>query len=434
MRTHRPYRGVSLLELLIAMAITAIVLAGAIVVVRSQQKAFSDGQRLRGAQGSARRALLALEQALPLAGFGMDAALAFDLNGWYAPGSPLCPTELAGCARDSVANPDELVFFAREPNYWIPASNADDPVGNAWRISAVTSGAVSVYARQGDVFRKGQIFLAVCPGSSSYAYFTSDETVPSLAAAGVRSISLKAVDTSNPFRRQDVAAATACFTTTPPADPARLFLVNRFRFHVRPVAVGTMAGATLYDPLLVLDRGVDTNLDNAVDTNDELLLAEGIESIQVTYLLNSGALAPVGATSGSVITRVAAAAASATSAANTITTTLFPGAAPVTGETVYTASSFYRYTFGPPAAAERATNHQANIQAVRVSVLARSTAVDVQANTRASSFLPLANQNALPTWITAYPAAIGGHDGYQRVVLDTTVSLPNMSTRAMTYF
>ncbi len=73
MRTHSPHRGVTLLELLLAMTVTAIVMAGAIVVVQAQQKAYHDGTRLRGAQGSARRALLALEQALPSAGMGLDA-------------------------------------------------------------------------------------------------------------------------------------------------------------------------------------------------------------------------------------------------------------------------------------------------------------------------------------------------------------------------
>ena len=430
MRTHSPHRGVTLLELLIAMAVTAVVLAGAIVVVHSQQKAYHDGTRLRGAQGSARRALLALEQALPSAGFGLDAALAFDLSGWYATGP--CPAEMGGCPRDSVANSDELVFFARDSRYWIPAKNTDDPIGNAWRITTVTNGAVTVNARAGDVFRKGQIFLAVCSGSV-FAYFTSAQTIQPLAAAGVQSINLEPVVAANPFRRQDVAVANACFTAAVGADPARLFLVNRFRFHVRPVALG---GAQ-YDPVLALDQGIDTDLDGDVDADDEQLLAEGIESIQVSYGFNTAALAPVGTTPGSAITSSANTAAAATTTANAITTTLFPGTPPPSPgpkDTAYTPSSFYPYTFGPPAAAERLTNHQANIQVVRVAVLARSVGSDVQGRTRAEGFFPLLNQNVLPSWITGYASTLGGHDGYQRVVLETSVSLPNMANRAMTYF
>lgn len=434
MRTHSSPRGVTLVELLVAMTVTAIVIAGATVVVRSQQKAYLDGQKLRGAQGSARRALLALEQSLPSAGFGMDASLAIDLSGWYANGP--CPAVMAGCPKDSIENSDELVFFARDSRYWVPTKNTDDPVGNAWRISAVTTGAVSVNARAGDVFRNGQIFLAVCSGSSSYAYFTASETVQ-VAAAGVSSITLAPVTTSNPFLRQDVAVASACFSAGVGADPARLFLVNRYRFHVRPVITGTLGAATQYDPLLVLDQGVDTDLDGDVDANDEQLIAEGIESIQVSYVFNSDALAPAGTTAGSAITLAAGTAATAGTGANAVTTTLFPGtppASPGPNDTIYTPSSFYPYTFGPPAAAERGTNHQANVQAIRVSVLARSTSSDIQGATRADGFLPVLNQAGLPAWVTGYASALGGHDGYQRVVLDTTVGLPNMATRAMTYF
>jgi type IV pilus assembly protein PilW len=429
MPTPLRHRGFSLLEVMVAITVTLIVVAGAIVVLRSQQKAYYDGQRLRGAQGSARRALLEVERTLPNAGFGMDAALAFDLQGWT---SGPCPAAVGTCALDAVAESDELVFLSREPRYWIPPVNADDPVGSAWRISSVTSGTVTVTARAGDVFRNGQIFLAVCPGSSAYAYFTASATVQ-VAGAGSASIPLRAAVTANPFRRQDVAAALGCFSATAPADPARLFLVNRYRYHVRPVAIAGSGAGTQYDPLLVLDRGVDSNLDGAVDENDEELVAEGVESLQVAYsFVNGGPL--VGATPGTVITTAAAAASAATAAANAITTTLFPGATPQPGQTAYAASSFYPYTFGPPPAAERLTNHQANILSVRVSLLTRSTGSDVQGVARADSYLPLLNQDALPAWVTGYAATLGGHDGYQRIVFDTTVHLPNMATRAMTYF
>jgi type IV pilus assembly protein PilW len=424
------HRGLTLLEVMIALTVTLVVVAGAIVVVNSQQKAYHDGLRLRGAQGSARRALLSFERTLSTAGFGMDAALAFDLQGWV--GGP-CPDVMGTCPRDSVGDSDELVFFARNPRYWIPATNADDPVGNAWRIAAVSSGAVSVHARAGDVFRNGQIFLAVCSGSSSYAYFTASGTV-SVAAAGTVSVPLAASVASNPFRRQDVATALGCFSATPPADPARLFLVDRYRYHVRPVAIAGSGTGTRYDPLLVLDRGVDMDLDGDVDQDDEELVAEGVESLQVGYVFYNGALPLAGATAGTAVATSAGTAADASTAADTITATLFPGATPQPGQTAYVPSSFYPYTFGPPPAAERLTNRQANIQAVRVAVLARSTGSDMQGASRADSYFPLLNQNALPAWITGYATTLGGHDGYQRIVLDATVSLPNMATRAMTYF
>jgi hypothetical protein len=58
----------------------------------------------------------------------------------------------------------------------------------------------------------------------------------------------------------------------------------------------------------------------------------------------------------------------------------------------------------------------------------------VQGTARSSSYLPVLNQNAEAPWVSGYAASLGGHDGFQRVVLDTTVTLPNMAARAMTYF
>lgn len=436
MRTPTSHRGVTLVELLIVVAVTLVVLAGAVVAANAQQRAYMNGQRLRGAQGSGRRALLALEHTLPSAGDGIDPTLAFDLAGWYA-GGP-CPAPMNGCPRDSVSNSDELVFYAREPKYWVSAIRSEDPVGNAWRIKSVTDSAVTVFARANDVFRKGQIFLAVCPTSSSYTYFTAAATVQVGATGAPTQIPLVPSSTGNPFLRQDLASpSSSCFNPAlspdpnNPDNPPHLFLVNRYRYHVRPVQVGSLGTVPQYDPILVLDRGVDTNLDGAVDDKDEELVAEGIESMQVTYGFYQGSLGEAGATPGSAVTFATG---TAGTAANTITVTPFVDPSPPAPGNAYTAASFFPYTFGPPAAAQRLTNAQGNLQYVRVAFLARSSDLDTQSSGRADPFLPLMNQNALPSWITAYTNALGGHDGYQRVVLDTSISLPSMSNRGMTYF
>jgi type IV pilus assembly protein PilW len=443
MRTPSRSRGVTLVELMIAMAVTGIVVTGAVVVVNSQQRAYLDGLRLRSAQGSGRRALLALEQALPQAGFGMDAALAFDLQGWTTnptvTGTALpCPSTMGGgstgCPIDSTSNSDELVFFARNPMYWLSGVNADDPVGNAWRIVSVSSSSVTVKARAGDVFRNGQIFQAICPGTASYTYFTAAQTVGPVSAPADLTIRLQPVVTANPFRRQDVTAGVGCYSFAIGADPARLFLVDRYRFHVRPASLGTVIGATQYDPLLVLDRGVDMNGDGSVTEDDEQILAEGIESLQIGYDFYSGSMVQAGITAGTPVTFTANTAAAAGTTADAVTATLFPGATPPSGKTAYYVSSFYPYTFGPPPAAERMTNHQANIQNIRVALVARSLEVDTRASTSVARSLPVLNQDTAPAWITNYSNALGGHDGYQRVVLESTITLPNMATRAMTYF
>ncbi len=83
---HRRPRGVTLIELTIAVAVSAIVLAALFGVVQSQQTAFFQGQLQRGAQGAARAALTYVEQRVMLAGYGMDAPLAFDFQYYGMPG------------------------------------------------------------------------------------------------------------------------------------------------------------------------------------------------------------------------------------------------------------------------------------------------------------------------------------------------------------
>ena len=48
------------------------------------------------------------------------------------------------------------------------------------------------------------------------------------------------------------------------------------------------------------------------------------------------------------------------------------------GSSIYLPTSFFGYTFGPPAAATRLTDHQGNIRAVMVSMVARSPDFDRQ--------------------------------------------------------
>jgi type IV pilus assembly protein PilW len=212
---------------------------------------------------------------------------------------------------------------------------------------------------------------------------------------------------------------------------------------VRPIA----AGGGRYDPYLVLDQGIDADRDNDVDPGDEQILAEGVETLQVSYAFADviedavdSTLAPVGATPGTDVTLVAGRiAAGSSDSANTtagrITRTDFagpdPSAIPILE--VYSRSSFFPYTYGPPLPAERKTNHQGNVRSVRIAVVARSSTPDPDmggkpALTGAATFTVL-NLNAIPAWISG--GATQGLDGFERIRFDTTVSLPNMTNRRM---
>jgi type IV pilus assembly protein PilW len=423
MRTLRRHRGFSLVEITVAMTVSAIVLVAAIAAARSQQRSYYDGQRLREAQGAARNALLFLEEKLPLAGFGMDPALALDF-GWYA--GP-CPTELSSCPRDSKTNADELVFYARNPSYWVPQLSSDDFRGHVWQLVSLeaASDRVTIKAREGDTFPRGRILQLVCEGGSRWAYVTVAANVPPLAADGDVLVTLEDEGAGeNPFRGQSLAS-DPCFTPSGGVRP-RAFQIDRYRFHLRPVD----DGSGVPDPFLVLDTGVDVNGDGQVTLDDELILAEGIETIQVAYhFTNATTLGEAGATAGTAITFAAGTAATADQVTNKIVRTNFPGPAPsptVSSEFVYARSSFFPYTFGPPVAAERDTNHQANIRGVRVRLLTRSAGRDGQRVTQSPlrSGVPVMNLDSSPSWL-------GAAQGYEWISLETTVALPNMTSRRL---
>jgi type IV pilus assembly protein PilW len=425
MRSPRPPLGFTLIELVIAMAVTAIVLTAAIAASNSQQRAFYDGQRLRTAQGNARAALVYLEQKLPLAGWGMDPSLALDFR-FYTPPASTCSTE-SPCPpnRDSTGNSDELVFYSRNPNYWVPANSTSGPyMGRVWNLGAITSADAQLTARTGDVFPNGQILQVVCPGTLKYAYFTVSTTTTA-TAAGALSVPLAGVVTSNPFRRQDVAVALGTVG-------CRVFQIDRYRFHIRPV----LQGGGRYVPYLVLDRGIDANGDTAVDNNDEVLVAEGIEAFQVAYEFPNPDLGRAGATASTSIsfsTALDDQTMSEAAGTNKLARTAFPGNAPISGQTVYTPSSFYRYSFSDPM---RQTFHQANLRAVEIALVARSPdpAPTAPTNLQVDSTFRLFNQSGAPAWITGAPMLASGTDGYQRVQVDATVDLPNMTVRSIPGF
>ena len=410
---RRPGAGFTLIELMITTAIVAVVVAGIFVAVQSQQQAYADGQRLRAAQASARNALLYLEQRIPLAGLGISPSLAFDL-GRYTTGP--CPTaDMGTCPRDAIDNADELVFMARNPRYWVSNNPTVEPRGNAWNVVRVTNSTLTLRARTGDSFRRGQVLAAVCAGGAEYAYFTVGATVPTLTADNAtQDVTLVAPSASDPFLRQDLAQ-TDCFDD----GTTRLFLVDRYRFHVRP-ETGT-TGAR--EPYLMLDTGTDTDGDDVVNADDELVIAAGIESFQVAYDLANGST--VGATPGTIITFADGYPGGAT--AGQLTRLVFPGPAPEPGQSAYVPTSWFAFRMGPPPAPERDTNHQANIRFVRLALVARSP--DPETRVAGTGTLLGLNQSSRPAW-----AGTVANDGFQRVRFESRIALPNMTVRGMTFF
>ena len=422
--------GFTILEMLIALAVSALAISAALLMAQSQQRSFHGGAKIRQAQGSARAALLYLEQKVPLAGYGLDPAEALDFL-WYG-----CAGGPSSCPRDRTDGPDELVFYARNPAYRI----VGDPTvhyGKAWKAVKVEGDLLTLEARAGDFFPKGQIYQLACGAEMRYTQVTIAQT-KTAAAAGQIDLELDPVApgdlaagvNADPFRRQDAARSkpaphpdfakwVLCFSTAP-----NVFQIDRYRFYVGPIDMG--GGRT--DPYLVLDQGIDRDADGDIDLDDELLIAQGIENFQVSYGFLDPAIPAAGSTPGTAIT-VRGAGSTADAAAETITPTNFPGA--------YNANEIYPILhssqFFTPSSApldpKRTTNDQGNIRSIQIAIVARSAEPDTAGFSNLGytpgSRLWVMNFNALPAWIAP------GDDQYARAVVTTTIQIPNTASRGL---
>lgn len=436
-------RGVTLVEVLVALVITSVALSAAVLAANAQQRAYYAGHRTRAAQEAARDALLILERKLPLAGYGMDAPFALDFK-WYVPKDfGTCPAEADPCSPDAVDGPDEITFYGRNPAYWVEKEYGKavtaEPAGRAWNVLALHGNTLTLRAHAGDRFRKGQVLQVVCAAELDYAFFTVAATTPlpdPVTLEGTElEITLEPVVAANPFRRQDIAVGLACFgdpATAYNAKPeAKAFQIDRYRYHVRPIQVGDR-----YQPYLMLDAGVDRDLDGDVDADDEVFLVEGIESLQFAYVFGEPAIPVAGTIPGTPIAFADPGATAPGVTPQTIVTTQFTSATPPpSGKNDYDVASFYPYSTITPVP-QRRTNAQANVRRLLVSVVARSPDPDPTGNANLvyepGSPLYTRNQVVAPDWVPVAPPPRG--DGYQRSVVESTVALPNMLTRSVSYF
>jgi type IV pilus assembly protein PilW len=426
----RRLRGVTLLELLIALVVTAFAMSGALLMIQAQQRLFYTGSKTRQSQQNGRAALLYLEQKVPLAGFGTDPANALDF-GWYG-----CA---GGCVRDAVDGPDELVFYARNPAARVIDGPPLQLLGKVWNTERITSSTLTLTAHGGENFMKGQIVQLVCRNQFWFTHVTLAATHRNVPAGSVdlelepTAGTLSPNVAANPFTRQDAADQTlatfskwnACAASTP-----RAFLVDRYRFYVRPVNMG----GGRWDPYLVLDQGVDADLDDDVDADDEILVAEGIENFQVSYVFLDPTLPPVGATRGTAIS-LPPFGSPADRTPETISRTDFPGNFDPTKRYPLFESSLFFTASSTPLQPKRVTNDQGNIRAIRIALVARSPEPDPSSVSNLAyapgSPLWVMNFDRLPPWIGDYLAAHHNEDRYMRSVLTTTIALPNLPTRGL---
>ncbi len=386
-------RGVSLIELMVGLTVSAVVMLGAVTLLLNQQRVFQTGAADRGMQETARVALEEITGNLRMAGFGVDPALAFDfgftdnvpmlqaprisgtnvrINPGYLCGNPVA-------CRDSAAGPDEIVFYTRDPAF----GHAIQAVGGTSTVTMAGPLNVPLYA--------GQVLQAMCYGGSMlWAYVTVGAYVPPSQGASVAVPLAPGSGLDFPFQNQTLA--DGCFS----AGTAWVFKVDRYRYYLD--TFDQNGGSLGYGyqspsrPYLMLDQGLTDQNGVAIRT----AIAGDVEDLQFAYEYPSAPIGLVGAPPGT------AAGTGIPAGAGGIVL------APAAGAPGY----------GTPAVdPSRLDQHPANIRAVQVSVVVRTVNADI---TVPDQTVPAAGNR---------PDAVG-LPGYHRMLFQTTAALRNMEARA----
>jgi type IV pilus assembly protein PilW len=273
---RRPQRGFSLVELMVASAVSLIGVVTAANALIGQYTAMQSRDLKRTANNTSREATQFLDSTLRMTGFGIDPRWALDFS--YRCAAQPC--------RDSVSGPDELVVVSRDPRYQFLAQGEGgcaDPngcfSGDAWPITAATTSPASltVTLQPGTRLEAGRVVLALCAGAQSPVMLTLASPVSLSTASLPTNVTLSQFSgdpTLGPYN------ATGGLQTCHGQPGAALFLVDRARFFVQ-----TLNGV----PWLMLDTGRDLDGDGIlppVDQDDLIPVAKNVVDMQVGYVLN----------------------------------------------------------------------------------------------------------------------------------------------------
>ena len=277
MTLPRTQRGFSLLEIVVASAVSLVAVTAASQALVGQYMALQSRDLYRTANGAAREATQFLDSTLRMTGFGVDPRWALDFS--YRCANQPC--------RDSATGPDELVVVSRDPRYryLVQGEGACTDAGgcfsgDSWPITAATTAPASltVTFQPGTSLEAGRVVLALCAGGQSPVMLTLDAPVslPSSAMAGDVVLNRFSGDpTLGPYN------ATGSLQACHGQPGAAMFLIDRARFFVQ-----TLNGI----PWLMLDTGRDLDGDGILppaDQDDLIPVAKNVIDMQVAYALDA---------------------------------------------------------------------------------------------------------------------------------------------------
>nr|AYM52349.1 prepilin-type N-terminal cleavage/methylation domain protein [Hyalangium minutum] len=287
MRKSIRSRGFTLLELLVGAAVGAVVLVGISMTFISQARQYQVHASRRGVQANARQALAFMGRHLRAAGYGINpdrAIISWDsydaATNQQAPGFP-----------DAFAVHFRDELFRR-------------------RAQTVAPNLISLRAAEplkpGQELRRGQILLIICERDPTFQDPSVDENPPHVFVTVGDYVGEG--ETDIPLDNAPVAAAD----DRPTRRPGRLFheqsavpglghpcfgrvsphvlMVHRAAFYV---AMFTHPTTGERKPYLMMHKGLDMPSasnpegDGVIDENDAVPVAEGIEQLQLAYVLDT---------------------------------------------------------------------------------------------------------------------------------------------------
>jgi type IV pilus assembly protein PilW len=377
---RRSERGLTLVELAVSIALVGILVAAGMTLLGQQQRALQTSGSDRAMQETARAAVEEIGGNLRRAGFGIEPWLAFDFDGYECTAPVSC--------RDKADGSDEIVFHAR------------DPVFKAALNIAPTSDQLEIQGGIQLPLRLGQILQVMCPSASSIAYVTVGQEVPANwepPAAAPAKTTITLLSDAGAFPRQNALLTSGCFAASPPAS-LRVYRVDRFRYFVG-FFNDPDGGAENGRPYLMLDRG-HTDDDGTARTEP---VVPDVEDLQFEYLFvdpDDGATRTVGAASGNALANDAA------------------------GIDLAAQQPSYDATSDDPS---RATNHPANIRAVRLSVLVRSPGRDLAHG--ANPVVQLVSSRGPRIPAAGNRPEADAEDNFTRIRVETTEMVRNLESR-----
>jgi type IV pilus assembly protein PilW len=362
--SQRPEHGFSLVELMIALVIASIASLGALALLGSQQRVFHSSSGERGLQETARAALSEIGTSLRRAGYGIEPSLAFDF-GLHPSGDPSgavvsCAGAGAVRCRDAIDGPDEIVFHSRSPSF------------SRQLAAAPTASALVLKTKLASKLQRGQILQVMCGNASRWAYVTVASTNDDLLTVNLDTSASGAFP-----HQQSMLTSERCLSST--WETAFVFKIERSHYFV-----GTYEGR----PYLMLDRGLR-------DASNRPILepvAPDIEDIQFAYVFPRANPQVVGVTAGTQLTNAAAG--------------IDLGATPP----AYDADAND---------VARTTRHPANIRAVRVSLVARTSSVNPG--------IPVGRDQTIPA--AANRGDLTGPPGFRRLTVETSETVRNLDSR-----